>query len=72
MRKAEKNHALAKAVVLWIGMYLITCALFWYESGRLTTGLVFGLISASAKTVWSIVHHKIFHKPINLKDDIRV
>lgn len=67
-----KKARLRSAVTLWLGMYLITCALFWYESGHLATGLKFGLASASLKTLWSVVHHHLFHKPIVIEETIRI
>jgi hypothetical protein len=45
-----------RATSLWLGMYVITVSLFWYESGELQTGLVFGAISATLKSIWSVAH----------------
>jgi hypothetical protein len=45
-----------RVATLWLGMYAITVSLFWYESGQLTTGLVFGLASATLKSLWSLLH----------------
>ena len=44
---------------LFAGMYVITITLFWIESGSITTGLLFGLVSATLKTSWSWVHHHL-------------
>lgn len=51
-----------KHISLWLGMYAITVLLFWYESGALTTGLLFGLLSASLKTIWAWMHHHVLFK----------
>lgn len=50
---------MGKPLSLWLGMYLITVVLFWFETGSVATGLYMGLISASLKTMWSVVHGRI-------------
>ena len=52
-----------RPIVLWLGMYVITLTLFWYESGSIVKGLGFGLVSATLKTIWSHIHHHYFHTP---------
>lgn len=51
-----------RSTVLFIGMYGITVTLFWVESGSVTTGLTFGLLSASLKTAWANVHTRIYQE----------
>ena len=53
-----------RSTVLFIGMYGITVTLFWVESGSVTTGLTFGLLSASLKTVWANVHNRYYQEAI--------
>jgi hypothetical protein len=57
-------------LTLWLGMYAITALLFWSESGKLTTGLLFGLVSATLKTLWSLVHHKMTHRPLQDAEEV--
>lgn len=51
-----------RGITLFVGMYGITVTLFWVETGSLVTGLIFGLLGASLKTVWSIVHKHYYPK----------
>ena len=56
---------------LLLGMYSITVLIYWLFNGDLAHGLIFGLFTASAKTVWSLVHHRWFHysPPIILTEE---
>jgi len=47
---------------LLLGMYTITVLIYWAFNGDLAHGMVFGLMTASAKTVWSLVHKAITHR----------
>lgn len=57
---------------LLLGMYVITVLIYWAKTGHLLDGMVFGLMTASAKTVWSLIHKKITHRepaPIVLTEE---
>lgn len=45
---------------LFFAMYLVTVSLFWFETGVLSKGLLFGLIAASLKTAIARGHAKLF------------
>jgi len=47
---------------LLLGMYAITVFIYWCFNGDLAHGLIFGLFTASAKTVWSLIHKKLTHR----------
>ncbi len=58
-----------RSITLFVGMYGITVGLFWVESGSLSTGLAFGILSASLKTAWANVHHRYFYRPPRLNTE---
>ena len=51
---------LIEKVSLFGAMYVVTVSLFWFETGMLSKGLVFGVIAASLKTAIAQGHSKIF------------
>jgi hypothetical protein len=64
-------RTILRPVSLWAGMYLATLALFYLESKSLTTALAYALLSSGIKTGWSLLHHKLWHRPIELEEDLR-
>ena len=49
-------------ITLLLGMYAITVLIYWWFNGDLAHGAVFGLMTASAKTVWSLIHKWLTHR----------
>lgn len=56
------RRKLFNGLTLRLGMYLITVVIYWVKTGHLLDGMVFGLITSSAKTVWSLFHKKLTHR----------
>lgn len=56
------RRKLFNGITLWLGMYAITASIYYAKTGHLTDGLVFALMTASAKTVWSLVHKWLTHR----------
>lgn len=62
------KQAIFNGVTLWLGMYAITCTLFYIETGSLAKGALLGLLSATLKTIWGIIHKvSIAQKPVEAK-----
>lgn len=55
-----------QVISLFLGMYFITCLLFYIESGSIAKGALFGLISASLKTIWAQIHKGLFNSKKNV------
>lgn len=49
-------------LTMFAGMYAITVTLFTVETGSFLKGLLVGLLAASLKTVWAIIHHRLHRK----------
>ena len=58
--RALSGTALFEKVSLFFAMYVVTVSLFWFETGMLSKGLIFGLIAATLKTGIAQGHAKIF------------
>jgi hypothetical protein len=56
------RRKLFNGITLWLGMYAITVFIYWLKVGHFYDGLLFALMTASAKTVWSLVHKAITHR----------
>lgn len=55
-----RRSALFEKASLFLGMYIVTVSLFWFETGMLSKGLVFGIIAASLKTALARGHARVF------------
>jgi hypothetical protein len=54
------RSAFFEKVSLFAAMYVVTVSLFWFETGMLSKGLLFGLIAASLKTAIARGHARVF------------
>jgi hypothetical protein len=59
MKRILRHH---RPFTLWLGMYAITTCLFWFETGSVAKGASLGLLSATLKTVWGLLHGRWFGK----------
>lgn len=58
-------------VTLWLGVYAISVSLFYYESRSLSLALKMALASSTLKTGWALLHKRLTHTPIHIREDIR-
>lgn len=61
-RLRQHGSAFVERASLFFAMYIVTVSLFWFETGMLSKGLIFGLIAASLKTAIARGHARMFQQ----------